>query len=207
MHAGADCFTGAPCASALEYGIGVGLALLLLAVMEGDVVKPRRQPQECNARRNLLPNTHSKESRQMANTPPRKMKSAIGTLLCAFAMLSGCATSPTAALDDAEWQAIRVAEQYVLRHGYTPVGHPADKPVVGVDVLDSVRSNQQKVSVRRGRLEARAACVVRLEGEKQYVLFRRIADRDSFGAVYVADAKAVQVMHQPVGTDPRCIWL
>jgi len=143
----------------------------------------------------------------MKNTPNLQVKWTVGKLLFAIALLSGCATSPTAALDDAGWQAITAAEQFVLRHGYTPVGHPADKPVVGVDILDSVLSNQQKVAVRRGKLEARAACVVRLEGEKQYVLFRRIADRDTFGAVYVADAKAVQVMHQPVGTDPRCIWL
>jgi hypothetical protein len=143
----------------------------------------------------------------MKNTQPPQMKWTTAKLLCAIAVLSGCANSPTAALDDAGWQAITAAEQFVLRHGYTPVGHPADKPVVGVDVLDSARSNQQKVAVRRGRLEARAACVVRLEGEKQYVLFRRIADRDTFGAVYVADAKAVQVINEPVGTDPRCVWL
>lgn len=126
-----------------------------------------------------------------------------------------CAASRVRPLDQRGLQAINAAEAFVARHGYTIAGHPADKPVENVEVLDPLATPEELVAWRRATLEARAFGIVKGDdGDSFYVLFRRLGGPDAgFRAVLVQATEAVQVVHsvlvledlhwRPVPSDSR----
>jgi len=114
---------------------------------------------------------------------------ALVTLLCA------CSHTPHRPLNDGERQAIKSAEVFILRHGHTVAGHPANLPVENAEVLDPIASREELVQWRRGTLEQKAFGVAELEDNLYYVFFHRTADNREFRAVLVQDTEAVQVVH------------
>ena len=117
----------------------------------------------------------------------------IAGLLLALAVVSCASSRP---LDAAELQAVHATEAFVLRHGYTVVGHPADKPVENAEVLDLLATPEQLVEWRRSTLCTQAFGVAKVDDGAYYVLFDWVRDaEDGFRAVLVQKGEAVQVVH------------
>src|SRR5262245_2831772 len=109
-------------------------------------------------------------------------------------VVASCASSHP--LDATELQAVDAAEAFVLRHGYTVAGHPADKPVENAEVLDLLATREQLVEWRRGTLCAQAFGVAKMDDGAYYVLFDWVKDDEvGFRAVLVQRGEAVQVVH------------
>ena len=124
-------------------------------------------------------------------------------LLLLILLLSGCASITARGLTPRESEAVRVAETFVVRHGYTVAGHPPNLPVQRVSIFDVFRSDDELVKERKGLLEARAVAVENKGGNVFWVYFPEIGQSDSPRIVFVRDWEAEQLFHQSYGPPSR----
>ena len=119
------------------------------------------------------------------------------------AALASCVSAPSKNLSAEEIRAVRSAEAFIARHGYTAGGHPKDLPVENVEVLDPVASPEDLVAWRRNTLEATAFGVTPCECEEDafYVFFHRVNDSSGFRGVLVEKGEATQVVHSVLKLD------
>jgi hypothetical protein len=154
-----------------------------------DSVRPRLQSGAC--------------ARPLNFTVRRHMKR-IATAAVLAGLTVGCVAASAPTLSREESAAVNSAESFIARHGYTSAGHPADQPVMKVELLDVASSDAELVQRRRDTLEPHAFGIAR-EGPHTYdVLFHRTHNAPGFRAVYVKDSEAVEVIHS---TPARLDWV
>jgi hypothetical protein len=117
--------------------------------------------------------------------------------------LAACAAAPSGKLSAKEIQAVRSAEAFIARHGYTASGHPKDLPVENVESMDLLATPEDLVAWRRNTLEATAFGVTPCECDEDafYVFFRRVNDAAGFRGVLVEKDEATQVVHSVLKLD------
>jgi hypothetical protein len=98
-----------------------------------------------------------------------------------------------------ELEAVRLAEAFVLRNGYTVAGHPADLPVQRVSIFDVLESDDELIKSRKGLLEAHAIAVEQRAPDAFWVYFPEAGHKDSPRIVYVSGGEALQLFHQSYG--------
>jgi hypothetical protein len=106
-----------------------------------------------------------------------------------------------------EIAAVKAAETFIERHGYTAAGHPPNWPVEVAEVLDPLSTPEELVKDRKGQLENNAFGVARVHNDSwspkdaYYVYFHTLGDAAGFRAVLVQEGKAVQVVHSKLELD------
>ena len=127
-------------------------------------------------------------------------------LLLLILLLSGCASMAARELTRQEQEAVRVAEAFVSRNGYTAAGHPADLPVQRVSIFDALESDDELIKSRKGLLGARAIAVEQKDPNVFWVYFPETGHKDSPRIVFVRDGEAQQLFHQSYGpTSPKAV--
>jgi hypothetical protein len=99
--------------------------------------------------------------------------------------------------------AVRSAEAFVARNGYTTAGHPSDFPVQAVQIFDVFLSDQELIEQRRGLLEPKAIGVEDKDEAAYWVYFESIGQPHKPRIVAVADGEAFQVFHMSYGRPDR----
>jgi hypothetical protein len=132
------------------------------------------------------------------------MKRIAAIVLLAVALTSTCLAADTRALSAEETAAIAAAESFVARHGYTAAGHPADRPVQHVELLDVGMSDADLVRHRQDTLEPHAFGIATAGTHQYSVLFHLTHNAPGFRVVFVKDAVAVEVVHS---TPVRLDWV
>lgn len=114
-------------------------------------------------------------------------------------VLFGCAYHPIAVVTPEVYEAVQSAELFVARHGFTSVGHPPDKPIEQIGLMDSLYgSNEEMLAARRGSLEARAFGISIASESAWYVLFKSTDKAaDSVTAVFIERGQAPHMIHAP----------
>lgn len=111
-------------------------------------------------------------------------------LLLLVLLLAGCASMTVRGLTAQEAEAVRLAEEFVLRNGYTAAGHPASLPVQRVSIFDVLESDEELVKSRKGLLEAHAIAVEQKAPDAFWVYFPEPGCKDSPRIVHVSGGEA-----------------
>ena len=118
-------------------------------------------------------------------------------------LLAGCASISARQPSSEEMDAVRVAEEFVVRNGYTSLGHPAGLPVQRVSIFDVLASDEELVKERKGLLEPHAVAVEEVGPAIFWVYFPESGSKDSPRIVYVKNGQAAQLFHQSYGMPGR----
>ena len=124
-------------------------------------------------------------------------------LLLLALLLSGCSSLNTRALNSQQQDAVRAAEAFVVRNGYTAAGHPANLPVQRVSIYDAFHSDEELIKSRKGLLETHAIAVEQKTSEAIWVYFPEVGQKDTPRIVLVSNGKAIQLFHQSYGPPSR----
>ncbi len=100
--------------------------------------------------------------------------------------------------------AVKEAERFVARHGYTPGGHPEGQPVERASLYDILHSQEELILRRRGILEQRASCVRTRPDGSYSVLFQSTKDSDEFWFVAITGERPY-LGHQTVRRSADCV--
>jgi hypothetical protein len=114
-------------------------------------------------------------------------------------LLSACVSNPAASISTREAVAVRVAEAFIERNGYTVAGHPPGLPVLRVEIFDVLASDEELIKQRRGELEPHAMGVENKGHGAYWVYFPTVGDPNRPRIVFVKDGEAQQVFHQSYG--------
>jgi hypothetical protein len=108
-----------------------------------------------------------------------------------------CAIAGCATISAEEMTAVRAAEAFIVRHGFTDTPHPQNQPVEMVKLLDPVApSAQDLLKERQGSLQPKAIGFVRESHRGSYsVLFRSSNDPKEVLGVWVEGGRATQFIH------------
>lgn len=93
-------------------------------------------------------------------------KIALPLFIVLFSSIFGCASTR---LSSDELRAVKIAENFVKRNGYTDAGHP-DLPVNEIEATDrlflSAKEEEEKLlNLRRGKAASEAFCITDKAGE------------------------------------------
>ena len=117
---------------------------------------------------------------------------------------SGCRSVVVSA---PELEAVRAAEAFVVRNGYTSGGHPKDLPVQAAEIFDVFLSDQELIERRRGELES-SALGVEDRGEGAYWVYFESIGRPGYPRIVaVENGEAIQVFHMSYGQPSRAMKL
>lgn len=120
------------------------------------------------SRREMKPSTRQ-ASRLFGLPRAALIASAVAALPAAYAGL--LLLNPVLPLMPWERSAIVKAEQFVKRHGFTQLGHPADQPVLSTDVMDHLLTPEQLRDNRRDSLREHASGIASVGFGHRLVLF------------------------------------
>lgn len=132
----------------------------------------------------------------------------------ALVLLSACATGGSTDFSDTDAAAIRAAEAFAVRHGFTDAPHPRDQPVLDVELFDNLAENSDELlKGRYNRIQLPAFGFGKTSRGLYYVLFRATKDPTEIWGIAVVDGEATQVLHtlpmgykkswRPVPPDPE----
>ncbi len=111
-------------------------------------------------------------------------------------VLAACAShGEIRELSAKELSAVQSAEEFIARHGYTAAGHPANLPVINVEVLDPLVSRENLIKERYDTMEPKAFGIAKAAPSASWVLFHYPRNPDEIRAVLVKETTAVQVVH------------
>lgn len=117
-------------------------------------------------------------------------------------LLAGCTAVTRKPQSAGALEAMKKAEQFVVRHGFTAAGHPPDLPMERVSLYDGIFGLNAVVAQRKGLLQPRAVCVRHVEGAEYSVMFESAKDAGEYWFVVLPPEGSAWLGHQPL----RSIW-